>query len=109
MYLVMIRVLNLSTTALPVSFKRELQSIEVKEGDCALFCCELSKSGAPVEWRKGRAILKPGDKFEMKQEGRLTKLIINNVDESDAGKYSCKTKDSQSTAELSVQGKRRFK
>uniref|UniRef100_A0A3Q3EDQ8 Ig-like domain-containing protein n=1 Tax=Labrus bergylta TaxID=56723 RepID=A0A3Q3EDQ8_9LABR len=39
-------------------------------------------------WRKGRAILKPGEKYEMKQEGRLTKLIINNVEESDAGKYS---------------------
>lgn len=40
----------------------------------------------------------------MKQEGRLTKLVINNVEESDAGKYTCKTKDSQSSAELTVQG-----
>lgn len=57
-----------------------------------------------MEWRKGRVILKPGEKYEMKHEGRLTKLIINNVEESDAGKYICKTKDSQSTAELTVQG-----
>ncbi|KAM7012432.1 obscurin [Tautogolabrus adspersus] len=89
---------------LPVSFKREIQSMEVKEGDSGVFCCELSKPGAPVDWRKGRAILKHGEKYEMKQEGRLTKLIINNVEESDAGKYTCKTRDSQSTAELTVQG-----
>ncbi|XP_008290272.1 obscurin [Stegastes partitus] len=88
---------------LPVTFKRELQRLVVKEGDSGVFCCELSKPGAPVDWRKGRVILKPGEKYEMKQEGRLTKLIVNDVEESDAGKYTCKTKDSQSTAELTVQ------
>ncbi|XP_014901253.1 obscurin, partial [Poecilia latipinna] len=88
--------------ALPVTFKQELQRLSVKEGECGVFCCELSKSGAAVEWRKGRVILKPGEKYEMKQEGHLTKLIINNVEESDAGKYTCKTKHSQSSAELRV-------
>ncbi|PWA20807.1 hypothetical protein CCH79_00007110, partial [Gambusia affinis] len=87
---------------LPVTFKQELQRLSVKEGECGVFCCELSKSGAAVEWRKGRVILKPGEKYEMKQEGHLTKLIINNVEESDAGKYTCKTKHSQSSAELRV-------
>ncbi|KAM9762435.1 obscurin isoform 2-T2 [Menidia menidia] len=88
---------------LPVTFKRELQRLVVKEGDSGVFCCELSKPGAPVDWRKGRVLLKPGEKYEMQQEGRVTKLIINNVEESDAGKYTCKTKDSQSSAELIVQ------
>lgn len=97
---------TLPTTALPVTFKREIQLLEVKEGDTGVFCCELFKPGAPVEWRKGRTILKPGDKYQMKQEGPFTKLVINSVEESDAGKYICKTKDSQSMAELTVQGKR---
>ncbi|KAF0042109.1 hypothetical protein F2P81_005641 [Scophthalmus maximus] len=88
---------------LPVTFKREMQRLVAKEGDSGVFCCELSKPGAPVEWRKGRVVLKPGEKYEMKQEGRLTKLVINNIEESDAGKYTCQTKDSQSTAELTVQ------
>ncbi|XP_068447260.1 obscurin [Clinocottus analis] len=88
---------------LPVTFKRQIQHLELKEGDSGVFCCELSKPGAPVEWRKGRAILKPGDKYQMKQEGPFTKLVVNNVEQSDAGKYICKTKDSQSAAELTVQ------
>lgn len=90
--------------ALPVTFKKEVENLEVKEGDSAAFCCELSKPGAPVDWRKGRVILKAGYKYEMKQERGLTKLIINNVEENDAGKYTCKTEDSQSTAELTVKG-----
>lgn len=69
-----------------------------------MFCGELSKPGAPVDWRKGRAVLRCGEKYQMKQEGRFIKLIINNVEESDAGKYTCKTNDCQSSAELTVKG-----
>lgn len=91
--------------ALPVTFKRELQNEVSKEGGTAMFSCELSKPGAPVDWRKGRVILKVGDKYEIKQDGKINTLIIHHVEESDAGNYSCKTKDSESTAELTVQGK----
>lgn len=58
-----------------------------------------------MDWRKGRVILKAGDKYEMKQKGNITMLIINNIEEIDAGNYSCKTKDSESTAKLTIQGK----
>lgn len=57
-----------------------------------------------MDWRKGRAVLRCGEKYQMKQEGRFIKLIINNVEESDAGKYTCKTHDCQSSAELAVKG-----
>lgn len=92
-------------SALPITFKRELQDQVCKEGDVAVFICELSKPGAPVEWRKGRVILKPGEKYKMRLEGRLTKLEINHLEVRDSGNYNCKTKDAQSTAELTVQGK----
>ncbi|KAK7889482.1 hypothetical protein WMY93_025042 [Mugilogobius chulae] len=88
---------------LPVIFKRELQRIVVKEGNIGTFSCELSKPGAPVEWRKGRVLLKPSPKYEMKQDGKITKLIINEIEDCDAGHYTCKTTDSQTTAELVVQ------
>ncbi|XP_056894430.1 obscurin isoform X3 [Takifugu flavidus] len=93
---------EIKVRALPITFKQEMENLVVKEGDSAVFNCELSKPGAPVDWRKGRVILKPGYKYEMRLEGRLSQLTINNIEESDAGKYTCKTSDSQSTAELTV-------
>eukprot|EP00066_Takifugu_rubripes_P023926 XP_011613192.1 PREDICTED: LOW QUALITY PROTEIN: obscurin-like [Takifugu rubripes] len=93
---------EIKVRALPITFKQEMENLVVKEGDSAVFNCELSKPGAPVDWRKGRVVLKPGYKYEMKLEGRLSQLTINNIEESDAGKYTCKTSDSQSTAELTV-------
>uniref|UniRef100_A0A3P8W6N1 Ig-like domain-containing protein n=1 Tax=Cynoglossus semilaevis TaxID=244447 RepID=A0A3P8W6N1_CYNSE len=89
-------------TSVPARFKVSLKSQEAEEGTDATLRCELSKRGAVVQWqRDGR----PGGKYEMKQEGRLSKLVVYNVEESDAGTYTCKTKDSQSIAELTVQGK----
>ncbi|KAM6963087.1 obscurin [Aplochiton taeniatus] len=95
---------EIKVKALPVTFKRELQGVIATEGDAAVFCCELSKPGAPVDWRRGRTTLKPGEKYEMRLEGRMNKLIVNELEESDAGKYTCKTTDSQSHAELTVRG-----
>lgn len=91
-----------------MTFKRELQDQTSKEGESVVLRCELSKPGAPIEWRKGRVVLMPGDKYEMKQEGKFTKLVILSVEESDAGMYTCKSKDSETSAELSVKGKKVF-
>lgn len=88
-----------------MTFKQELQNEVTKEGGHAVFSCELSKPNAQVDWRKGRVVLRPDEKYEMKQEGRIVKLLIHSVEASDAGNYSCKTKDSESTAELTVKGK----
>lgn len=93
------------SSAHPVTFKREPQDQTAKEGDNAVFSCEISKPGAPVEWRKGRLILKSGEKYETRQEGKYNKLVVRKVEESDAGRYTCKTKDAQAGAELSVKGK----
>ena len=88
-----------------MTFRRELQPVSVREGGRAVLCCELSRPGAPVDWTKGRTVLRPGDKYEMRQEGPYTKLVILSAEESDAGKYTCKSQDGQSTAQLTVTGK----
>uniref|UniRef100_A0A3Q3JKN6 Ig-like domain-containing protein n=1 Tax=Monopterus albus TaxID=43700 RepID=A0A3Q3JKN6_MONAL len=97
----------------PIKFLQELKNIQVQEGGGVTLCCELSKPGTPVQWKKGNKVLTSGEKYQMKQSGSLVELLIRKSQpedsgtykESDAGKYTCKTQDSQSTAELTVKGK----
>ncbi|CAB1324597.1 unnamed protein product, partial [Coregonus sp. 'balchen'] len=42
-------------SSLPVTFKRQLQNMVIIEGDSGEFCCELSKPGDPVDWRRGQS------------------------------------------------------
>ncbi|GCC29258.1 hypothetical protein chiPu_0007696 [Chiloscyllium punctatum] len=87
---------------LPALFKRWLQNVEVEEGHTAILQCELTKSDASVEWRKGSVVLQPNDKYEMKYEGFIVELLIHNLKMEDAGEYTCDSGDQQTTAALTV-------
>ncbi|MGH0174100.1 UNVERIFIED_CONTAM: hypothetical protein FKN15_071392 [Acipenser sinensis] len=93
---------HIKVNALPVLFKQELQNQEVEEGGTATLRCELSKPGAPVEWRKGVVLLQSGDKYTMKQKGHVAELLINNLQPEDTGDYTCDTGDRQTTAHVKV-------
>lgn len=74
------------------------------EGDDATLCCELSKPGVRVEWRKGGKVLQPGKKYEMRQERCIQELCIRNLEPEDCGYYTCDTGEQLTTASLAVQG-----
>ncbi|XP_058876960.1 obscurin-like [Acipenser ruthenus] len=93
---------HIKVNALPVLFKQELQNQEVEEGSSATLCCELSKPGAPVEWRMGGVLLQSGDKYTMKQKGHVAELLINNLQPEDTGDYTCDTGDRLTTAHVKV-------
>lgn len=88
----------------PLLFCRELQKLEVEEGKTALLCCELSKSRVAVEWKKGAVLLKPGEKYEMKQDGCEYQLMIHHVRSSDSGTYKCFAGSLVTTASIEVAG-----
>ncbi|XP_051543318.1 obscurin-like [Myxocyprinus asiaticus] len=79
---------NIVVNALPVVFKRELQSQECEEGDSVTLHCELSKSGVPVVWKKGIQAIHSGEKFHIKQLGPTVELKITNLKPEDAGQYT---------------------
>ncbi|XP_028831493.1 obscurin isoform X4 [Denticeps clupeoides] len=95
-------VANLRVNALLVTFIHQLESQEAEEGSSVTLHCELSKTGVPVEWRKGSQVLQSGQKYTMKQDGSVVKLTIDVVNDEDTGYYSCSTGDSQSTAFVKV-------
>lgn len=88
----------------PVFFQKELKNQDVIEGDDITLHCEVSKPGVRVEWRKGGVVLQPGNKYEMKQEGRVRELCIHNLQPEDSGYYTCDAGDQLTTASLAVQG-----
>lgn len=75
------------------------------ENGSAALQCELTKP-AEVEWKKGQKVLQESSKYEMSQDGSVAKLIIHELEEEDAGVYTCVCGDEQTTATLTVHGKK---
>ncbi|XP_015279814.1 PREDICTED: obscurin, partial [Gekko japonicus] len=94
---------TLQVKVLPVLFKEELQNVESETGGQAILHCEISQSGAPVEWRKGALVLQPSAKYEMRQKGTSIELIIHDVEPEDCGPYTCSTGDELTTGAVYVQ------
>ncbi|CAK6957615.1 obscurin [Scomber scombrus] len=92
----------------PAVFQKELKNLDAMEGDDTTLCCELSKPGVRVEWRKGGKILQPGKKYEMRQERCIQELCIRNLELEDCGYYTCDTGEQLTTASLAVQVKEVF-
>uniref|UniRef100_A0A8B9MBB1 Obscurin, cytoskeletal calmodulin and titin-interacting RhoGEF n=1 Tax=Accipiter nisus TaxID=211598 RepID=A0A8B9MBB1_9AVES len=91
----------LKVNALPARIKESLKDEEVTEGQAATLRCELSKV-AQVEWRKGSRLVKASDKYKMRQEGTVVKLLIHDVELKDAGEYTCVCGEQETTAALIV-------
>ncbi|XP_077101385.1 obscurin isoform X22 [Siphateles boraxobius] len=89
-------------SALPVVFKRELQSQECEEGDTVTLHCELSKSGVPVVWKKGTQVLHSGEKYLIKQDAATFELKIVDLKPEDAVQYTCLCGDKKTTANIKI-------
>ncbi len=96
-----------NSSALPAVFKRELQNQELQEGESVTLCCELSKPGVPVVWRKGIQVIHSGGKYLIKQVSSTVELKITDVKPEDAGDYACDCGDSITAANVKINGRRR--
>lgn len=66
--------------------------------------CELSKAGVAVEWRRDAQLLKEGDKYQMRQEGRVAEMTVQHLALTDAGEYSCCAGATATSADIKVRG-----
>lgn len=88
----------------PIKFLQELRDIQVQEGNGVTLCCELSKMGLPVQWKKGEKVLTIGEKYQMKQSGCVQELLIRKSLPEDSGTYSCECDDIKTTATVIITG-----
>lgn len=87
-------------------FSKELKNLDAEEGTTALLCCELSKPGVAVQWKKGALLLKPGEKYEMKQEGCEVQLKIHDLWSPDGGFYKCCAGTLATISFITIKGRR---
>ncbi|GAA6091828.1 obscurin isoform X13 [Tachysurus ichikawai] len=86
----------------PAFFTRELEDQKALEKESVTWCCELSKPGITVQWRKGEVDLCSCSKYKVWQDGNLVQLVIHDVDPEDSGDYTCDCGDQKTTAHLEV-------
>lgn len=79
----------------PPSFLKKIANSEVIHGMKAKFTACVSGYPLPeIEWYKNGNKLFGGDRFKIEcEKNGLLRLIINDVRDTDAGKYSCKAKN----------------
>lgn len=87
-----------------MTFKQKLKNQEAVEEGCVTLRCELSKPGVPVEWRRDAQLLREGEKYQMKQEGRAAEMMIKGLILADAGEYCCFAGAAVTSAEIKVRG-----
>ncbi|NWH42984.1 OBSCN protein, partial [Fregata magnificens] len=75
---------SLVVKALPVIFTQPLQNQQAEEGGTITLSCEISKSNAAVQWKKAGTVLRPSDKYKMRQAGSVAELVIRTLCEADA-------------------------
>lgn len=92
------------STARPVHFREGLKDMEVLEGGAATLRCKLSAVAAPVEWRCGEEVLRPGGKYRMRQEDAMLELVVRDLQPGDSGQYVCCFGDQTTSATLTVKG-----
>lgn len=76
----------------------------MEEGETAFLHCELSKPGVLVQWKKGGTLIKPGNKYQIKQDGCEVQLQISELVVQDSGIYRCCVDGIETKASLSVKG-----
>ncbi|XP_036425864.1 obscurin-like protein 1 isoform X15 [Colossoma macropomum] len=87
---------NVEVEAPPVTFvympEEELHR-NIMEQDNLFLCCEVSRFDAATQWYKDGVEIQPSDKVLIETENTIRKLIIQSVQLSDAGVYTCRAGD----------------
>ena len=93
----------------PIDFIKPLSDVKVtKNGEHAVFECEISKDKARVQWLKDGVEIYPTSKYDITCSGRKHRLVIALVDSRDAGDYAILVKGHRSAGRLSVEMKPTF-
>ncbi|XP_008110065.2 obscurin-like protein 1 isoform X1 [Anolis carolinensis] len=78
------------------------EKVLVLEGGSAVLSAIVSKESAVVSWKGPWGSLVAGENCQLRREGRVHSLLLNNVSKADTGEYICESAHDQMCFELSV-------
>lgn len=91
----------------PVTFadvpENDLFRIAVEQEQLVL-SCEVSRTDGVVQWYKDGIEIQPSSNIAMEAEGAKRNLIINSVQLSDTGTYTCRTGDNILIFKVNIRG-----
>ncbi|XP_051969741.1 LOW QUALITY PROTEIN: obscurin-like [Xyrauchen texanus] len=87
-----------------VVFLEKPLDITAKEGQTVTLSCMTSDPEASVQWYRDEKMINAGCRYLLYKDRAVHQLRILRVEEGDAGLYSCKTKDAESCATITVKG-----
>ncbi|KAL7886884.1 hypothetical protein AOLI_G00046050 [Acnodon oligacanthus] len=87
-----------------VLFLEKPLDITAKEGEAVTLSCMTSNPEASVTWYRNEVMIKAGDRHLLYKDRAIHQLRILRVTEMDAGVYTCKAGDAQSSSTLTVRG-----
>lgn len=77
----------------------------VLEQDNLVLCCEVSRSNAATQWYKDGVEIQTSNKVTMETDHNKRTLIIQSVQKSDAGTYTCRAGGSALIFKVNIRGK----
>nr|CAB3264547.1 obscurin [Phallusia mammillata] len=84
---------HVTVNSLPTLFLRQLNDVIVAQGNELELTCALSATCDDVKWLKDGDILHTSPRHQMLQENTVYMLVVEEVNRTDAGTYTCQATD----------------
>ncbi|XP_065607381.1 LOW QUALITY PROTEIN: obscurin-like protein 1 [Cyrtonyx montezumae] len=85
-----------------VNKQKEREKLLVLEGGSAVLSAVVSKERADITWLCPQQLAVPGERCQLRCDGRVHSLVLSNVAKEDTGVYTCLSPDDQMQFDISV-------
>ncbi|CAJ1078775.1 obscurin-like protein 1 isoform X6 [Xyrichtys novacula] len=94
---------SLLVKEMTVKFIRPLENIVSLKGSSLILRCEINKPKGDVQWLKDGQDIAPSRRHTIRAQGRERSFTIHEVQDEDAGEYSCESTDDRTSATVTVE------
>lgn len=87
-----------------VEVEKHLEDTSGKEGQPCTLSCQLSVPNVQAQWFKNGLQLEMKGRYSSEVKHKVQKLLIQDLKPEDQGRYSCRYRHLESSAQLRVEG-----